>query len=208
MTDGTACVVPSVLTFERMDMHQFARRSAAATMAFAGAALLFTAGCSSDDTDSNMPDAGSAMSEASGAMTSGTEGSGGMPSGSAAASETKIMTQSGQEITVSGNILAKYTEMGGAQGTLGEPTAEAIEGPNGGSCQEFTGGAICWSEQTQAHVVWGDIRQAWEENGGVNGNLGYPTSDEQDTEMGKESTFTGGSITWNSGDRQTTVTPK
>lgn len=196
-------------------MHHFARRSAATAMAFAGAALLFTAACSSDDNNDNNGAGGMATSagQMTGAMTSGAEKpgespSGEMPSGSAAASETKIMTQSGEEIAVSGNILAKYNEMGGVQSPLGEPTAAAVEGPNGGSCQEFTGGAICWSEQTDAHVVWGDIRQAWEENGGVNGELGYPTSDEKDNPNGKESDFTGGTITWNSADRQTEVTKK
>ncbi|MEU6564914.1 LGFP repeat-containing protein [Nocardia nova] len=190
-------------------MHHFARRSAAAAMALAGAALLFTAACSSDDNDNNSSATTTAgMAETTGAMASGTTTPGEMPSGTAAATETKITTQNGQEIAVSGNILAKYNEMGGAQSPLGEPTGAAVEGPNGGSCQEFTGGAICWSEQTQAHVVWGDIRTAWEGEGGVNGHLGYPTSDEKDNPNGKESDFTGGTITWNSSDRQTQVTPK
>ncbi|WP_227980051.1 LGFP repeat-containing protein [Nocardia spumae] len=191
-------------------MHHFARRSAAVAMAFAGAALLFTAACSNDDNDNNSSATSTTtgMAETTGAMASGTMTSGETPSGSAAASETKIATQNGQEITVSGHILTKYTEMGGVQSPLGEPTGASVEGPNGGSCQEFTGGAVCWSEQTNAHVVWGDIRTAWEGNGGVNGNLGYPTSDEKDNPTGKESDFTGGTITWNSSDRQTTVTPK
>ncbi len=183
-------------------------------MAFAGAALLFTAACSSDNNDNNSSSTTTAgMAETTGAMASGTmasgeKPSGEMPSGTAAASETKIATQSGQEIAVSGHILTKYTEMGGVQSPLGEPTGASVEGPNGGSCQEFTGGAVCWSEQTAAHVVWGDIRTAWEGEGGVNGKLGYPTSDEKDNATGKESDFTGGTITWNSSDRQTQVTPK
>lgn len=201
-------------------MHHFARRSAAVVMAFAGTALLFTAACSNDNNDDNSSGTSThaGMTETTGAMASGTETSAPMasgtntsgetPSGSAAASETKIATQNGQEITVSGHILTKYTEMGGVQSPLGEPTGASVNGPNGGSCQEFTGGAICWSEQTDAHVVWGDIRQAWEGNGGVNGKLGYPTSDEKDHPTGKESDFTGGTITWNSSDRQTTVTTK
>ncbi len=189
-------------------MHHFARRSAAAAMAIAGAALLFTAACSSDNNDNNSSATTTGMAETTGAMASGTMTSGETPSGTAAATETKITTQNGQEIAVSGHILTKYTEMGGVQSPLGEPTGASVEGPDGGSCQEFTGGAVCWSEKTDAHVVWGDIRTAWEGNGGVNGNLGYPTSDEKDNPTGKEADFTGGTITWNSSDRQTSVTTK
>ncbi|WP_258562283.1 LGFP repeat-containing protein [Nocardia africana] len=188
-------------------------------MAFAGTALLFTAACSNDNSgnSSSGTTTHAGMTETTGAMatgttTPGTTTPGTMASGTtapgAAATETKIATQNGQEIAVSGHILTKYTGMGGVQSPLGEPTGASVQGPNGGSCQEFTGGAICWSEQTDAHVVWGDIRTAWEDNGGVNGKLGYPTSDEKDNPTGKESDFTGGTITWNSADRQTTVTTK
>ncbi|MBF4998841.1 esterase [Nocardia sp. BSTN01] len=199
-------------------MHHFARRSAAVVMAFAGTALLFTAACSNDDNDSNssgttthagMTETTGAMAtQTTGTMAPGTTSPGETSPGNPAASETKIATQNGQEIAVSGHILTKYTDMGGVQSPLGEPTGASVQGPNGGSCQEFAGGAICWSEQTDAHVVWGDIRTAWENNGGVNGKLGYPTSDEKDNPTGKESDFTGGTITWNSADRQTTVTTK
>ncbi|MFF0495330.1 LGFP repeat-containing protein [Nocardia aobensis] len=199
-------------------MHHIARRSAAVVMAFAGTALLFTAACSNDNNDnsSSGTTTHAGMTETTGAMATGTTATmaTGTPSpgetspGNPAASETKIATQNGQEIAVSGHILTKYTEMGAVQSPLGEPTGASVQGPNGGSCQEFTGGAICWSEQTDAHVVWGDIRTAWENNGGVNGKLGYPTSDEKDNPTGKESDFTGGTITWNSADRQTTVTTK
>ncbi|WP_036505042.1 LGFP repeat-containing protein [Nocardia aobensis] len=195
-------------------MHHIARRSAAVVMAFAGTALLFTAACSNDNNDnsSSGTTTHAGMTETTGAMATGTTAPGttapGTTTPGAAASETKIATQNGQEIAVSGHILTKYTEMGAVQSPLGEPTGAAVEGPNGGSCQEFTGGAICWSQQTDAHVVWGDIRTAWEGNGGVNGKLGYPTSDEKDNPTGKESDFTGGTITWNSADRQTTVTTK
>jgi uncharacterized protein with LGFP repeats len=107
---------------------------------------------------------------------------------------------------VSGQVLAKYNEMGGASSPLGMPTGNSVAGPNGGSCQEFTGGAVCWSEQTGPHVVWGEIRKAWEGDGGVNGKLGYPLSDEKDSATGKESDFAGGTITWVN--NQTTIHPK
>ncbi|WP_024800056.1 LGFP repeat-containing protein [Nocardia sp. BMG51109] len=183
-------------------MHHFARRTAACTMTLAAATLLF-AGCSNDDDNGN--DSGSSGSATTSEAATTSEHAMGGESG--AATETKIATQNG-EIAVSGNILQKYNEAGGATSPLGEPTAAAVGGPEGGSCQEFTGGAICASEKTGAHIVWGDIRTEWESNGGVNGSLGYPTTDEEDADAGKKSDFTGGSISWNSTDRQTTVTPK
>ncbi|MBO0854877.1 MAG: esterase [Nocardia sp.] len=185
-------------------MHHIARRSAAATMAVAGAALLFTAGCSDDNKDNNS----SGTTSMSPGMTMSGSPAAGAPGGGQASGETKIPGANGQEFTIAGNILDKYNKEGGPQGTLGAPTGNKVDGPNGGSCQEFTGGAICWSQQTDAHIVWGDIRGAWEQNGGVNGKLGYPTSDEKDSQGGKEADFTGGNITWNSSNRQTQVNPK
>ncbi|WP_067893237.1 LGFP repeat-containing protein [Nocardia vaccinii] len=198
-------------------MHHFARRSAATTLTLATAALLFTAACSSDDNNKSAttsPAAGAAKesgekktaAKESGAKESGAKESGENETGeNGAAAETKIQTPAG-EIAVAGHVLAKYNEMGGPAGTLGAPTGNSMNGPNGGSCQEFVGGAICWSEQTDAHVVWGEIRKAWDSNGGINGNLGYPTSDEKDIANGKQSDFTGGSITWVN--NQTSVTMK
>jgi uncharacterized protein with LGFP repeats len=166
-----------------MDMHHFARRTAAAALTLTvGTVLLVDCGKGKDTTDSART------------ITTVPETSAG-----AVASEAKIATQGG-EIAVPGHILGTYTEMGGAEGTLGAPTAAAIDGPAGGTCQEFTGGAICWSDQSGAHVVWGDIRQAWDADGGARGTLGYPTSDEKDNPDGsKESDFLGGSIRWKAG---------
>ncbi|MFI5777993.1 LGFP repeat-containing protein [Nocardia sp. NPDC051570] len=156
-------------------------------MSLAAGTLLCT-GCSKDDNK----DSSAAMSSA------------GSVTGSAAA-ETKISTQNG-DITVSGRILAKYTEMGGPEGALNQPTGSSVSGPDGGSCQEFVGGAICYSEKTGPHVVWGEIRKAWEADGGVNGKLGYPTTDEKDITGGKQSDFTAGSISWV--DNRTSVSTK
>ncbi|WP_245568016.1 LGFP repeat-containing protein [Nocardia jiangxiensis] len=194
-----------------MDMHHFARRSAAMTMTLAAAGLLFTAACSSNDDNNSSATTSAAAAATNAANESGANESGAKESAAnetganGAAAETKIQTPSG-EITVAGHVLAKYNEMGGPAGTLGAPTGNSMNGPNGGSCQEFTGGAICWSEQTGPHAVWGDIRKAWDSNGGINGKLGYPTTDEKDIANGKQSDFTGGSITWVN--NQTSVTMK
>ncbi len=198
-------------------MNHFARRSAATTLTLAAAALLFTAACSSDNNNSSAAtSAATSATKESAAKESGANETGANKTGAnetganetganGAAAETKIQTPAG-EITVAGHVLTKYNEMGGPAGTLGAPTGNSMNGPNGGSCQEFVGGAICWSEQTDAHVVWGEIRKAWDGNGGINGKLGYPTSDEKDIANGKQSDFTGGTITWVN--NQTSVTMK
>ncbi len=173
-------------------------------MTLAAATLLF-AGCSNDDNKDS--DSAASSTPMAATTTPATTSEHGMDHEGGSATETKIATPNG-EFTVSGNILEKYTEMGGPQSALGAPEKAAVNGPDGGSCQEFTGGSICWSEKTDAHVVWGDIGVEWENNGGVNGKLGYPTSDEKDIAGGKESEFTGGTISWNSADRKTTVTEK
>lgn len=176
-------------------MHH-ALRSAGYIAAVAAASLLLVTGCSKDDDkDKN-----------SAAMTSTSA-----PAGhegehmSGAAEETKIATQGG-EIAVSGQIFDKYVQAGGPTGALGMPVKGMEAGPNDGKWQEFTGGNIVWSKDTGAHIVWGAIGEAWEQNGGPGGKLGYPTSDEKDIPGGKESDFTGGTISWVDG--KITVTPK
>ncbi|MEV6431314.1 esterase [Nocardia sp. NPDC051463] len=180
-----------------MEMHHFARRTAGLTAVLATGALLLAAGCSKDDDKDSTHAAMTTTSMAMGHMEEHTAG---------AAEETKIATQNG-EITISGEILEKYTATGGPTGPLGAPLEALETASNDGKYQDFTGGTIYWSKDTGSHIVWGEIRKAWEDNGGANGKLGYPTSDEKDIAGGgKESDFSGGTITW--ADGKTTVTPK
>ncbi|MEV0110368.1 esterase [Nocardia sp. NPDC050799] len=206
-------------------MHHFARRSAGFTMALAAAGLL-VAGCGDDNSVSDtvgsvtsavMPGGDNATTgptaapgaEGSPTETTGAEGS---PTPdedpNADAGETTVQTPDGNEITVKGSIYQKYTEAGGPTGTLGMPEGEEQVAGDGGRYQNFSGGTVFFSEDTGAHIVWGDIREAWEANGGADGQLGFPTSDEENTPDGKQSEFEGGTITWNSSDRSTTVTEK
>lgn len=207
-------------------MHHFARRSAGFTVALAAAGLL-VAGCGEDDnsvsdtvgslTSAVMPGGNTGTngrSPAPGAEGSPTETTGaeGSPTPdedpNADAGETKVQTPDGTEVAVKGSIYQKYTEAGGPTGTLGMPEGEEQVAGDGGRYQNFSGGTIFFSEDTGAHIVWGDIREAWEANGGADGQLGFPTSDEETTPEGKKSEFEGGTITWNSSDRSTTVTEK
>ncbi|WP_282777720.1 MULTISPECIES: esterase [unclassified Nocardia] len=198
-------------------MHHFARRTAGFMTAIALVALPL-AGCAKDDKDAK-PDTGMATTTAMATATEHTDGH----SDDAHDNETdrndadrnetdrddtpttKIPTAAG-DIEVSGSILEKYNAVGGVTSPLGEPTGESQDAPGGGTMQAFEGGAIYSSPDTGAHIVWGEIRDAWMANGGPGGKLGYPTSDEMDIAGGKQSDFTGGTITWV--DRQITVTEK
>ncbi|MFC9996634.1 LGFP repeat-containing protein [Nocardia sp. NPDC127526] len=179
-------------------MHHFARRTAGIIAAVA-VATTFAAGCDKDSDKDSKSDA---------SMTTTTEmAPASEPMGeTGGASETKIATRDGSEIAVTGDFLAKYNELGGESGPLGAPTGPEQDAPGGGKVQEFTGGAVYASSATGTHVVWGEIRKAWDENGGPGGKLGYPTTDETDIPGGKQSEFTGGTITWV--DEKITVTEK
>lgn len=166
-------------------MHRIARRTAGFTAAFAAVALI-AAGCGENDPGESGAQGATTTAEGSAAQTPGAGGS---------ADETKIATPAG-EITVAGPILEKYTVAGGAQSPLGLPTEAEQTAPGGGKYQDFEGGAIYWNDKVDAHVVWGEIRKAWEADGGPEGSLGYPLSDEKDIPAGKQSDFENGRITF------------
>lgn len=204
-------------------MRQITKRTAAFAAATAAVALV-AVGCGEDDKASDVVE--SAKSSAgqlteslkpSASEESGAEGSSTTAEGSAAESteasgtegaggETTIAGPDGQEYTVAGPILAKYTASGGPTSPLGAPTSAEEAAPGGGKYQEFVGGIIYWNDKTQAHVVWGKIREAWETEGGPEGSLGYPISDEKDIPGGKQSDFENGHITFVN--NETTVVPK
>jgi hypothetical protein len=58
--------------------------------------------------------------------------------------------------------------------------------------------SIYWSPRTNAHIVSGEIRQFWLNQGGPHGPLGLPTSDEMPAPdgLGRVSEFEHGEITW------------
>ncbi|MFI6868525.1 LGFP repeat-containing protein [Nocardia sp. NPDC050406] len=188
-------------------MNHFARRTAGIIAALALVSVI-AAGCSDDDKDAKPSDTTTAMATA-------TEHQGDHTTTAAPDTdtdtpdndprETRIPTANG-DIEVEGAILEKYNAFGGVNGALGEPTGDDADAPDGGKVQEFKGGAIYSSPTAGTHVVWGDIREAYLANGGPGGKLGYPTTDETDIPGGKQSDFTGGTITWIN--NQTTVTEK
>jgi hypothetical protein len=98
-------------------------------------------------------------------------------------------------------INAKYAEVGGAGGFLGTTVSAVIATPNGaGFVRTFQHGAIYWHPNTGAHETHGPIRIRWQELGGENGFLGFPTTD---VTLGADVRsegfvvhFQGGSIYW------------
>ena len=59
------------------------------------------------------------------------------------------------------------------------------------------GASIYWSGATGAHIVTGEIRDAWLARGGPTGSLGYPVADEEPAPGGgRVCRFAGGQIGW------------
>ncbi|WAI53264.1 hypothetical protein OUZ54_15565 [Mycobacterium avium subsp. paratuberculosis] len=184
-------------------MREITKRTAAFSVALAAFALIGGA-CSKSNNAGQTTS--SASSSATSSATSGTSASA-APSESTGTSGAPSSTQiNGAPYTVEGPILAKYNALDDkARKDLGAPTGNEQKNPDGGVYQQFDGGVIV--SKTQAYVVWGKIRDKWNQLGGSQGQLGYPTSDEVDTPDGaKKSTFEHGTITWKPGDAEATVT--
>lgn len=184
-------------------MRKATQRAAAVSAAILGVAVIGT-GCSTATNDKGseaLSSVSSVASSASSAISSAvTE-----PEETATASTTQMAGKDGKEYTVSGPILDRYNALDAVNKTdLGEPKADEQKNPDGGVYQQFDGGVIVHT--TQAYVVWGKIRDKWNELGGSQGKLGYPTSDETTAADGtKQTTFEHGVITFKVGEDEATV---
>ena len=75
----------------------------------------------------------------------------------------------------------RYAAFGGEGSLLGAPVGEAVDVP-GGAERPYVGGAIYYSKDTGAHVMYGAILERYKALGGPAGSgLGFPTNDESDT---------------------------
>ena len=94
---------------------------------------------------------------------------------------TVFQAADGDPRIVEGAILDKYKDLGYENSDLGYPTSDEISLSNGGGAlSRFENGGIYWSPNTRAHAVpYGQIFDAWGEEGFENGRLGYPVSDVQ-----------------------------
>ena len=95
----------------------------------------------------------------------------------------------------------RYTTFGGEGSLLGAPIGEAVDVP-GGAEREYAGGAIYYSKDTGAHVMYGAILDRYQALGGPSSGLGFPKNDESDTGdgIGRFNDFAapgGAAIYWN-----------
>src|ERR1700722_4690572 len=148
----------------------------------------------------------SATSSSASAMTTSVAAE---PSTSAAApTSTQIAGKNGTEYTVEGPILAKWDTLTdeqkkdlGAPYDNQKPTAD-----NTGVYQQYDGGVLIYKNGGPVYLVWGKIRDAWNDAQASQGKLGYPTADETKEPDGSyKSTFEHGTITWKEGDEKATV---
>ncbi|GAB6858213.1 GDSL-type esterase/lipase family protein [Microbacterium xylanilyticum] len=103
-------------------------------------------------------------------------------------------------VSVQSPFLTAYRERGGADGSLGLPTAEASR-VEGGWTQPFQGGALYRSDHdgTILATTAGDIQKRYEELGGARGDLGLPTGEKVDVAGGRYQSFAGGALLWHEG---------
>lgn len=180
-------------------MHKVTKRAAAFSAAIVGVALI-GAGCS--EAKKAEEKTGEIASSASSVISSVIHEPG---TSTEAPSTTQMAGKDGKEYTVEGPILEKYDSLTSDQKQdLGEPLDNEQKNPDGGVFQKFDGGVIVHT--TRSYVVWGKIRDEWNEEGGSQGKLGYPTSDETNTaDAGKQQTFEHGTISWKPGEEEATV---
>lgn len=184
-------------------------------IAASAAALLALSACGSDDGGVDVDSATDAVATEVDKLTEGSESSAadapsesGSESGSAADGEGSgaegaeggaesgtIALPDGSEVEAPAGIAQKYQEIQDADGHLGAPVGEAQE-VAGGQMLEFEGGTIIQNPDGEAFLVQGEILKEYTSNGGPEGELGFPTTDETPNEGGFISTFDNGEITW------------
>jgi hypothetical protein len=105
----------------------------------------------------------------------------------------------GARVSPAGPIRDAWAAQGFESGPLRYPTSDQVGGlKNGGSYQNFQGGAIIWSPASGARISIGSIRGAWAASGFESGPLGYPTSNEVCglRNGGCYQNYQGGAIIW------------
>jgi uncharacterized protein with LGFP repeats len=184
-------------------MRAISKRTASFSVAIAVFALI-GAGCHQSNNSSS---SSSAASSSASAMTSSAVAE---PSTSAAApTSTQIAGKNGTEYTVEGPILAKWETLTDEQKKdLGSPyDNQKPTADNTGVYQQYDGGVLIYKNGGPVYLVWGKIRDAWNDAQASQGKLGYPTADETKEPDGSyKSTFEHGTITWKEGDEKATVT--
>ncbi|MGO4189237.1 hypothetical protein [Pseudarthrobacter sp. TAF60_1] len=95
----------------------------------------------------------------------------------------------------SGPIRDKYATLGFENSGLGYPVTEVITGmKEGGTFQNYQGGAIIWHPSYGARLSVGAIRNVWASQNFEHGPLGFPTTDEYAAPSGLAQNYQGGVI--------------
>jgi hypothetical protein len=74
-------------------------------------------------------------------------------------------------------INQRYADFGGASSVLGTPTGEIVD-VAGGARRDYSGGAIFYTAQTGARVMFGEILKKYLSLGGPDSGIGFPLNDE------------------------------
>jgi uncharacterized protein with LGFP repeats len=183
-------------------MRAITRRTASFSVALAAFALL-GAGCHQSSNTTNSSSGSSSSAKTSPAAMAPS------PSAAAAPSTTQIAGKNGTMYIVEGPILAKWETLTDEQKKdLGAPyDNQKNTADNTGVYQQYDDGVLIYKNGDPVYLVWGKIRDAWNDNQASQGKLGYPTSDEiKEPDGTYKSTFEHGTITWKEGDAQVTVT--
>ncbi|GAA4553872.1 hypothetical protein GCM10023192_87020 [Amycolatopsis samaneae] len=101
---------------------------------------------------------------------------------------------------IEGAIFARYQEQNLLKNdNYGPPVTDETGTPDGrGRYNHFKGGgSIYWTSATDAHLVYGAIKDRWRTLDWERSYLGYPTSDEFAVPEGRRNCFEHGSITFN-----------
>lgn len=173
------------------------------------------AACSKEGAKDAMSTASSAASSGASAASSGLSSATSAMSSAATAPELRYDVPGG-EVILDGDVAKTFTKAGGEQ-KVGRLTAKP-EQQGAGTVFTFENGNIYSSTATGTHLVQGEILRVYNQNGGPTGSLGYPISDEAQTNGGPQtasggwiSKFQHGEISWlNQGDGnfRETVSPK
>lgn len=98
---------------------------------------------------------------------------------------------------IGGAIRDKWNGAGAERGPLGYPTTDELPAKkNNGRYNNFENGTVTWSGPAGTRLMYGAFRDRWAKAGREDGELGYPTADEQITpnKLGRYALFEGGSI--------------
>jgi SpoIID/LytB domain protein len=102
-------------------------------------------------------------------------------------------------------IISRWTSVGGESSPLGSVSSREYAVP-GGSVQQFDEGRVWWNRSIGAREVYGAIYEAYRQRGGVESDLGFPTSGVTAVSGGQRVTFERGTLTWDRTSDKVTAT--